>query len=271
MNLPDQMARTAPIRFRPFDGSEADYQTSVEISNANYPEHAQTAKDIRHEDQSRDTSKYELLRLMAEDAPGRTSGYGQIDHMPHQYHPQKFWLDIGVFPDAQGRGYGSAIYERMLAELRQRSALSVRTVTKENMAKEVAFLTHRGFVEVQRSWESRLDVTSFDFISFSKAGPRVLGQGIVFTTLAQEMAVNRETALQAAHALHERLNADVPAVNPYTPRSFEIGNQAMLRINEAMGFARQPAWVIFEKTLTPHKAGEGAPNAAGRYKRDAAL
>ena len=65
-------------------------------------------------------------RLVAEDAAGAMVGYGQINHMPSQFHPRKFSLDLLVDPACQRRGIGSALYGRMLEELASRDALLAR-------------------------------------------------------------------------------------------------------------------------------------------------
>ncbi len=207
----------------------------------------------------------------------------------------------------------------------------MRCGVKESMAAGVAFLLRREFVEVQRTWESRLDVAAFDFDRFAGAEERAEKQGITITTLAAERARDPE-ALRRAYELHVTCMRDVPSVDPITDTSHEafvsrmvetpsslpdgyflavaggeyvgesnlfaslddagvlyqgltglrrehrgrgialalklrtiryarehgrreirtwndIRNQPMLRINEALGFAKQPTWITFEKTL----------------------
>ena len=199
------------------------------------------------------------------------------------------------------------------------------------MTESIAFLTRRGFVEVQRGFESRLDVAAFDFARFAGAEERVAGRGIILTTLAAERQRDPD-ALRKAYELQQACGRDVPAVGEVTETSFEMflahdvdrptalldafflardgdryvglsamqrrlaqpgvlsqhltgvrreyrgrgiamalklqtvkyaqthgyreirtGNDArnrpMLRINEAMGFVKEPAWITFEKRL----------------------
>ena len=184
---------------------------------------------------------------------------------------------------------------------------------------------------MRRTWESRLDVGSFDFAAFAAAEPRAIEAGIVFSTLEAEMARDWEGARRRAYDLHQTVSADVPGDDPYTPweyddwikfldeptfladgyllakrgeewigesclwrnltyadvlqqgitgvlrehrgqgvamalkmrglryarergyreiRTFnDTSNRPMLRINEAMGFKKQPAWIFYGKDL----------------------
>jgi GNAT superfamily N-acetyltransferase len=311
--------------------TEEDYPRLVEISNRVYPEYRESVEEVRHRDSVWESDRYERVRLVAEDGGGRMAGYGEISHIPHQFHPRRFALELLVDPELQGRGVGSALYDHLLAELRGCGALSMRASARESMAASLSFLTHRGFVEVQREWESRLDVGAFDFTRFAGAEERAAGQGITFTTLAEERERDPE-ALRKAYDLQETCERDVPAVEPVTPVTFEhfishtvespgalldayflamdgnryvgvsnitrsqgepeilyqeltgvlreyrgkgiamalklrtvayardrgfreirtwnaTSNRPMLRINEAMGFQKQPAWVEFQKQL----------------------
>ncbi len=318
------------VRLRPF--REEDYPRMVEIGVASFPDDPWTVEEAQHWDASWDHARYEFLRLMAEEADQRIIAYGRINHIPWEFHPQSYHLGVTVDPVARRRGVGSFIYEALLAELRRRGATALRSsVAKETMTDSVGFLTRRGFVEVQRGFESRLDVSAFDFARFAGAEERVAGQGIVLTTLEAERERDPE-ALHKAYELQLACGRDVPGVGQPTDTSFELflahdvesptalpagfflardgdryvglsvlqrrlaqpgvlgqhltgllreyrgrgvamalklqtvkytrthgyreirtnndaRNRPMLRINEAMGFAKQPAWITFEKRL----------------------
>lgn len=322
------MRSTETVRLRPF--REEDHPRMVEIGSAAYPDSPWNEEETRHWDASWDHTRYQFLRLMAEDAGARVVGFGRIGHMPWEFHPRKYSLNIVVEPSLRRRGIGAAIYDGLIEELRRREATAVRSgVEKETMTESITFLAHRGFVEVQRGYESRLDVAAFDFERFAGAEERVAGQGITLTTLAAERARDPD-APRKAHALQQACGRDVPAPGEITDTPFEMflaygiesqnalldafflakdgeryvglsvlqrrlaqpevlsqqltgvlreyrgmgiamalklqtvryarahgyreirtGNDAlnrpMLRINEAMGFVKQPAWISFEK------------------------
>lgn len=329
------------IPFRAF--RDEDYHRLVEIRNCVYADYPESLEEIRHHDTTWDTQRYERLRLVAEDATGAMVGYAQINHMPSQFHPRKFSLDVLVDPASQRRGIGSALYERMLAELASRDALLARGEVQESMSASVAFLDRRGFVEVQREWESRLDVAAFDFAAFAGAEERVNQNGITVTTLTAEGERDPQI-LARVYELHTACERDVPAVDPVTDVPYELflanaidapnaladahflarhgeryvglsnlfrsleepqilyqgltgvlreyrgrgiamalklatvryarahgyrelrtwndtRNRPMLRINEAMGFAKQPVWIVFEKRLAGDEGVKGRGNA----------
>lgn len=319
------------VQLRPF--VEADYPRYVELGNAVYPDHRRGVDEVRHDDGLWDGDRFFMLRLVAKEGDDRLVGSGVIAHMPSQFHPDKYELVVKVHPEQRRRGIGTRLYERLLAELAARGAIATRTEVRESEAAGVAFAERRGFVEVQREWESRLDVAGFDPERFAGAEARVAAAGIAIVTLGAERGRDPDGALRAAYDLSVTCDRDVPEVDPVTPVPFEffVGNDVegpqalpdgyflakdgdryvgqsnlfgsteepdvlyqgltgvlaeyrgkgiatalklrtvayarahgkreirtwndtrnapMLRINDAMGFAKQPAWIVFQKPLT---------------------
>lgn len=204
--------------FRPFDPD--DYERLVEIANANQPDDLTSVEGMRHWDNSWDTSRFDRLRIVADDPAGRIVGSGQINHIPYQFHPRKYGMRIAVDPAVHRHGIGSAIYARLMAELRRRDAISVRANAQESKAHGVEFLAHRGFREIQREWESRLDVAAFDVAPFSSAIGRVTAQGLTLTTMAEELSRDPD-CLPRIWATHRDCERDVPEVEPVTDIPYE--------------------------------------------------
>lgn len=207
-----------PLRFRPF--AEGDYETIVAIRNQVDRDDPTTVADVRYSDSIWETDRFDRLRLMAEDETGRVVGFGQINHIPYEFHPQRYRIVGRVDPALWRRGIGTAIYERMLAELRSRNATAARAEIREDHTETVGFMQRRGFVERQREYESHFDVRSFDFGRFPDAEARVTAQGLALTTLAAEGADAPEV-LRRLHDCFVECDTSVPSIDGVTPTSFE--------------------------------------------------
>ncbi len=313
------------------DCDERDLERYVEVTNRSYPDYAWTVETARHEDSTWSDPRFFKARYVREDDAGRLVGFLDLHHQRGAFDPRRYRADLNVDPDARGRGHGSALLEHACRTARERGGEVLIGGTKESMTSSLAFLVKRGCVERQRAWESRLEVNAFDFSRFAGAEERVFGEGIRVTTLADEIARDREAALRKAFALQDACRRDVPSVDPHTPGGFEtflsyleaptalreayflaakddeyLGlsnlwqdlandevlyqgltgvhadwrgrgiamalklqtvryarthgkreirtwnntvNRPMLRINEAMGFVKQPVWIEFEKRL----------------------
>lgn len=317
------------MRIRPFE--ERDLATFVDIGNRCFPEYAWTLDDARHEDATWTDPKFFKARWFVDDDAGNAVAYLQLNHQRGWFEPTRYRCDINVLPEHRRRGYGSALERQAVSAARERGGRLLIGNTKESMGESLDFVSHRGWVERQRSWESRLDVDAFDFTKFAEAEPRVARQGVRIVTLADELRRDRETAIRKAFAIEELCRHDIPSVDRATEGSLErfvmevdgpqiildafflavldgeyIGisdlwrdsdnsrglyqgltgvhpahrgkgiamalklqtvryarangkaliktwndtrNRPMLRINEAMGFVKQPAWIEFEKRL----------------------
>lgn len=238
------------------DFEPEDYAAIVEIGNLLYPEHRDTVEEVRHWDETFDRDRYVRQRHVATDpATGAVVASGVFSHMPWAFHPQKFQMWLGVHPDRQRRGIGRAMYEHILAALRTRDALSVKSGARENMEASVAFLARRGFREVMRNWESRLDLASFDASRFADRARLPLGIGVV--TLAQEIARDPET-LRKTYDLVNAVAPDAPRVDPFTPASFEMFRDELLdspgALPEAYFLAKEGGAYVGQTSLARSEA-----------------
>jgi GNAT superfamily N-acetyltransferase len=213
------MPAERPALIRPFE--DRDFERVVAIANATDPNNTATVDEVRRGDALWDDARHFRLRLVAENARGEVVGSGEVGHKPGWFHPYKYQLDLRVDPAWQRQGIGSRLYTQLIEGLWRREAILVRAEAAESAANTVAFLTRHGFREVQRIWESRLDVTRFDFARFADAEERVAVQGIAITTLGDELARDRERALRELYKLHAACRRDVPALDPPTDDPYE--------------------------------------------------
>jgi GNAT superfamily N-acetyltransferase len=142
--------------------------------------------------------------------------YGQWAEM---YHSRKFFVDVVVHPDDQGRGIGARLYEHLLELLLPQRPLMIRAGAREDQTRGLRFLKDRGFREEMRAWESRLDLQSFDPSPYAVADAKVLAQGLTIRTLRDLQAV--EGWERKLYDMAIDIERDVPQPEPYTPPSFE--------------------------------------------------
>jgi len=121
----------------------ADYEAWIAASNRSYPDYPWTVKEMRHQDDSFDRSRFFKLRLVAEE-DGALVGGVETGHRPSRFNPDRYTFDLFVAPEARRRGHGTALYDAALAALRARDAIAATGGVKESMQDGVEFLTKRG-------------------------------------------------------------------------------------------------------------------------------
>ncbi|HEU0000030.1 MAG TPA: GNAT family N-acetyltransferase [Ktedonobacteraceae bacterium] len=203
------------FHIRPF--TPGDYAALLAISSVIYPDYAATEDELRYWDEHRDPT-HKFQRWVAEQN-GRVVGVAHYNQSMENHHPRKFWLDIMVHPDAQRQGIGSALYEQVVTSVKQYDPINLRGRTREDMLPGIRFLQARGFQDVWRDWESRLDVTTFDPTPYQGLEAKLRQQGIEIKTLTE-----LESDPERYHKLHEMENEvaqDIPSLDAITPISFE--------------------------------------------------
>ncbi|WP_322486826.1 GNAT family N-acetyltransferase [Chloroflexus sp.] len=203
------------VRLRPFAGSAADYAALAAIAQAAFPDSHETAEEIQHWDAIRPAHSV-IARWLAE--VGETVvAAAEYFHATWMYHPRKFFISIAVLPESQGRGLGSYCYDELMRELTERhQPLQVRSNCREDQARSVRFLTDRGFREEMRTWESRLDLRTFDPARFAEASARAVTQGFTICNLNEWLAHLPDARQRLYEAMIE-MRADVPQPEPFTP------------------------------------------------------
>ena len=195
-----------------------DYARLVEIYNSNYPDSPVSVSEQRTLDESIDKSKFLLKRFAYLDPTGRVVGFGRIGHELDQFHQRKFVISILVDPSDHGKGFGSAIYQKIEEELDNREAILASTTIKEDLPRQRDFFVHRGFREVMRVWESRLDLNGIDTKNFQAYIKRAEKEGISFTDLAEERL--RGGSLRGLHELVQLIVGDMPRDGVFKPLSY---------------------------------------------------
>jgi GNAT superfamily N-acetyltransferase len=187
------------------------------VHNSVFAEYPDTEEDWRHEDAHHDP-KIRWGRFVAEE-DGRLVGLGGYSQFEGSFHPQKFYVYLNVRPEQQGRGLGQALYDTVLAAISPFDPIQLNADTREDITRGVAFAERNGFREKLRSWESRLDLATFDPTPFRAEAQRAHDAGIRIRTFA-ELAADTERE-RKMYDLSWELVQDVPSTDPPTRLSFE--------------------------------------------------
>jgi GNAT superfamily N-acetyltransferase len=206
---------------RPFE--DRDYARLAAIGAAIEPTHARDVDWYQRRDRARRPHERHL-RLVWETA-GQAVAWGEVGHMWWGFHPRKFGLWLNVDPPSQGRGIGARLYDALLATLETWEPLVLRSETRETRPRSPRFLADRGFVEIHRRWESRLLLDRARCADV----PSVEGIRIATALKLRTLEYARREGFREIRTQNDTTNA------------------AMLRINAALGFETEPAWIIFEK------------------------
>jgi GNAT superfamily N-acetyltransferase len=195
-----------------------EYPSLCAVLNSCYPEYAESPEELRFNDAHRHPKCRHGRWLAVRD--GEVVGAADYGQSSESFHPQKFWMGVTVRPEHQRQGIGGRLYDHLMEQLSPFEPLSVRSSTRADMEPGVRFLAARGFTELMRSWESRLDMASFDPSPYDGAVEKVVAQGIELRSLRQlEGDPDRERKL---HALIIAIDEDVPRPEPeFTPSDFD--------------------------------------------------
>ena len=211
-------SKDAMLAIRPFKGSDSEYQATVAVGNAVWPEYLNTVQEWKHRDETRDP-QYRFQRFVVE-LDGRIIGVGIYCEPAWSFKPGKFHVDGYVHPDYQERGGGTALYNHLMNVLASYAPVVITASTREDRIHGVRFLTQRGFKQMMRQPESHLEVMSFDHTRFAGYSARMTELGIKIVSLA-EISANDPDWKRRYWDLEWELLQDVPTTDPFTRQSFE--------------------------------------------------
>jgi GNAT superfamily N-acetyltransferase len=212
------------MTIRPFQ--DRDYPGIVSVANAIYSDYPWSVNETRHEDARYNGAKFVQRRFVASLPDGRVVAHGGFHHVPNMYHPQKFWIDVLVHPEFQRRGFGSRLYDHVMAALGPSRPVTLWSNVRETFEDSLRFATRRGFAEIRRAWESRLDVASFDPTPFQARAEAAVSRMAV-VTVAEERERDPRWR-EKLHGMHLDVSADVPQPDVFTPQTIDQFQQRLL-------------------------------------------
>lgn len=208
------------VRVRPFNfNSSSDYGRVVAVSNAIDPDFQESVEAWQHWDQNRDPQH--LFRRFLVEREGEVVAYGSYGHLEWSFHPDRYYIWVGVHPGQQRKGYGSALWDYLVKQLIKRQPAELVTFTRENRPQALDFLQRRGFEVRMREQISRINPQTFDLAPFSSKMAAAERSGIRVVTLAEIMPRDPEWK-RHMYELESEVEKDVPSIDEVTKSDFEV-------------------------------------------------
>ena len=197
------------LTIRPFDDTDRDYDASVAILNAIWPDEPTSVEGMRYSNRTR-SGRHFFQRLMAE-LGGKIVATAIYREPEWANEPGMYGVQIRVLPEYQRRGIGTTIYDHIVERLNEleRKPLSLVSDSREDQPHATKFLTDRGFEQKQRQQVSRLDVASFDAAPFAGLVARFEESDITVKTF-EEYEAEDPDARRKAHEKYVEFFEDVP-------------------------------------------------------------
>jgi GNAT superfamily N-acetyltransferase len=206
------------IKIRPFAGSDEQYRACVDIANANWPDELSAPESWQHRDKHRNP-KY-LFRRVVGEVDGKIVAFSSCGESEWAFVPGKYFVGVEVHPDRQRRGYGTAMYDHVVAGLAALDPLFFTADTREDKPDFIRFLTKRGFVRQMRYPVSHLNPQAFEFAKFEGVEEHVREQGIEIVNVPDLPARDPDWK-RSWYELENECWMDVPLPEPPTKMSFE--------------------------------------------------
>ncbi|GIW36375.1 MAG: GCN5 family acetyltransferase [Meiothermus sp.] len=201
------------MNIRPFDFSEADYQAFAAVREAAHPEAPLDIAGLQHLDRTRAQNDV-MERFLLEQA-GQIVGI--LEYATPYYDPKPGALEIRYHLHPEAQALEAPLWEFLLAQLAPHQPRELQAQVRENWP-EYRFLLTQGFAEVERRWESVLDLQALRRPPLLSAPyPRVSPYGPL-----SELPWQEEAFQQALYELEIELLGDVPSREPITPWPFEV-------------------------------------------------
>ena len=190
-----------------------------------------------HRRQKFDEARYVRTQYVAEDDSKQILGFGSIEQ---SIYLPAYRLFIVTDPRWLALGVGDLLLERLMIDLQEAGAVTVSCREYASQKELLAFLISRGFKEVDRVLDLRLDVDKFDVSSFTPVVERVKERGVTITTLAEERSRNPDF-IEKLYELTSVLRADDPARAPFALPAY---NEREARLWLGMPYVLPDAYFI---------------------------
>ncbi len=200
------------MNIRPFDFSQADYQAYATVRQAAHPEAPLDIAQLQHTDRTR--SKEGIMGRFLLEWGGQVVGV--MEFATPYYDPKPGALEVRYHLRPEAQSLEDAVWAFLMEHLAHHQPKELLAQVREDWP-QYRFLVAQGFAEVERRWESVLDLQGFDPAPFE----RPLPAGITLWPLS-ELPWQEEGFQRALYRLETDLLQDVPSAEPINLWPFEV-------------------------------------------------
>jgi len=208
------------IEYRKAEYGDFDIEAVVGIARAIRPDAFESVADhIEWHDVQRSAGRLcdrWLVSVGGQVVGSASVGQSSVYALP----PEIIALYVAVHPEHQKLGYGRALLDRAEATASERKAERAYSWSDETQPRATRFLERAGYREVDRGWESTLDLTQCDPNGLREAVDRVASSGIRIEPVAT-FALGRDDWKQELHHFYANVEMDIPAPFPIQRAPFE--------------------------------------------------
>ncbi len=210
------------LEIRPAQTPE-DYPAILEVLNTANPDFPMTLERVVHQESIRDP-KYHFNCFVAE-IDGVVRGLAGVFEDPFAHRAGKLNLNLRVHPEFWGSRIGSSLFEHVLEHVKLRNAEVLQSGAGEDWSRALRFFADRGFSEVWRRTESRLETRDYDFAPYQHLEDQIKVAGVMIKTFSE--LANDPARDNKLYDLDWALWQDIPFGEEITKPSFETWQKEM--------------------------------------------
>jgi mycothiol synthase len=208
------------IEYRKAEYGDFDIEAVVNIALAIRPDAFESvAEHVEWHDVQRSAGR--LCERWLVSAEGQVVGSASVGQSSvYTLPPETIALYVEVHPEHQNRDYGRALLERAEATASEHKGEKAYSWSDETQPRSMRFAERAGYREVDRGWQSTLDLSQCDPNGLRDAVDRAASSGIRIAPVTT-FALERDDWKQVLHHLYSNVEMDVPAPFPIQKVPFE--------------------------------------------------
>jgi GNAT superfamily N-acetyltransferase len=204
--------------FRPFAGTDEDYEFVARLWNENFPNQPESARQIRYSDQAWD-KKFLRERFLCELA-GEPVASCIIMEPSWSHQAGKYYADFTLLKAHQGRGLEEQIFAFLMQQLGRFELKMLITSAREDETEKRSLLDSKGFALTMRYPVSYLAVNLFDPSPYIGLCEKLAREGVRAVTAAS-LIESEPGFYRRWYDFQWEILQDVPHPGPLTRTSFE--------------------------------------------------